>query len=287
MDRLFYFIVYSISSVALVITLYPFLYSLSVSFSSAHAINAKLVYLFPVEIDFTSYGMLFKSTILWKAYYNTIWYTVVGTFFNIIITCMAAYTLSRPGFFAKRFFNFYIIFTIYFGGGLIPFFMLINALGLYNTRWVLIIPKLVTPVYLLICRTSFEGIPEELFESAKIEGASDIAILSRIVIPLSKAMIAVLCLYYSISHWNEFFSALIFLPNADLHPLQVVLRRIVIMASPEIMQRIGGNQQQQMEITSLQMKFAAIMVTIGPILLVYPFIQKYLVKGVMIGAVKG
>jgi putative aldouronate transport system permease protein len=286
-DLVFYFLVYIVASFALLVTLYPFIYVFSVSFSSSAAINLKQVFLFPVDIDLTSYNVLFHSSLLWTAYYNTIWYTVVGTAFNLIFTCLAAYPLSRPTFFARKFFNFIIVFTIYFSGGLIPFFVLINKIGLYNTRWVLILPSLVIPVYLMICRTSFENIPAELFESAKIEGASDITVLFKIVMPLSKAIIAVLALYYAIGHWNEFFGALLFLPSQELQPLQIVLRRIIIMASPEIMQKMGNAMGAQMTMSQQQLKFATIIVTIGPILLVYPFVQRYIIKGVMLGAVKG
>lgn len=287
-DKSYYMLVYAITIMAVIITLYPFIYVLSISMSSVEAIDKKLVTLFPVDLSFDGYAMVLQYGDLWRSYYNTIWYTVVGTALNIIATCLAAYPLSRRSFFLRRKLNFYIAFTMYFSGGLIPLYMIITELGLYNTRWAMILPVLVSTFNVMILRSAFENIPNEIFESASIDGAKDFTLLFRMAIPLTKPTLAVLTLYYAVNHWNDFFNALLYLSNPDLQPLQIFLRRVLIMASPEVLQKMGGDTAaSSLAVSTLQVRYVSIVVSILPIISIYPFIQKYFVRGITLGAVKG
>ncbi|NMI04277.1 carbohydrate ABC transporter permease [Paenibacillus sp. SZ31] len=287
-DRLFYGCVYLLTILAVVITLYPFLYVISISFSSVDAIDKQKVVLWPVGFTLSGYQMVLQYKELWVSFYNTVWYTVVGTLLNIVATCLAAFPLSRQQFFLRRKLNFFIAFTMYFSGGLIPVYMLITSLGLYNTRWVMVLPVLVITFNVMICRSAFEGIPNEIFESASIDGANELTMLYRLAVPIIKPTLAVLTLYYAVFHWNNFFSALLYLGKQDMQPLQMFLRRVLIMASPEVMQKMGGTMTSgALAVSSLQVRYVSIVVSILPIVTIYPFIQRYFVKGITLGAVKG
>lgn len=287
-DRTYYGLVYFITILAVVVTLYPFVYVISISLSSVSAIDKQLVTLLPVDFTLEGYKMVLQYPEIWTSYYNTIWYTVVGTILNIFATCLAAFPLSRAKFFLRRKLNFFIAFTMYFSGGLIPVYMLITTLGLYNSRWVMVLPVLVITFNVMICRSAFEGIPNEIFESASIDGANDLTMLFRIAVPIVKPTLAVLTLYYAVFHWNNFFSALLYLGKQDLQPLQIFLRRVLIMASPEIMQKMGGGTATSaLAVSTLQVRYVSIVVSIIPIIMIYPFIQRYFVKGITLGAVKG
>lgn len=287
-DRTFYGLVYLITSLAIVITLYPFIYVVSISLSSVSAIDKQQVFLFPVDFTIEGYKLVLQYKEIWSSFYNTIWYTVVGTVLNIFFTCLAAYPLSKAKFFLRRKLNFFIAFTMYFSGGLIPLYMIITTLGLYNTRWVMVLPVLVITFNVMICRSAFENIPNEIFESASMDGANDITMLFRIAVPIVKPTLAVLTLYYAVFHWNNFFGALLFLSDHSLQPLQIFLRRVLIMASPEIMQKMGGGSSTAaLAVSTLQVRYVSIVVSIAPIIMIYPFIQRYFVKGITLGAVKG
>lgn len=287
-DRLFYGFVYLLTLLAVVVTLYPFLYVISISFSSVDAIDKQKVALWPVGFTLSGYKMVLQYRELWVSFYNTLWYTVIGTLLNIVATCLAAFPLSRQQFFLRRKLNFFIAFTMYFSGGLIPVYMLITSLGLYNTRWVMVLPVLVITFNVMICRSAFEGIPNEIFESASIDGANELTMLYRLAIPIIKPTLAVLTLYYAVFHWNNFFSALLYLGKQDMQPLQMFLRRVLIMASPEVMQKMGGTMTTgALAVSTLQVRYVSIVVSILPIVTIYPFIQRYFVKGITLGAVKG
>ncbi|PJN64510.1 hypothetical protein PAEAM_08140 [Paenibacillus sp. GM1FR] len=287
-DRLFYGCVYLLTILAVVVTLYPFLYVISISFSSVDAIDKQKVVLWPVGFTLSGYQMVLQYKELWVSFYNTLWYTVVGTLLNIVATCLAAFPLSRQQFFLRRKLNFFIAFTMYFSGGLIPVYMLITSLGLYNTRWVMVLPVLVITFNVMICRSAFEGIPNEIFESAGIDGANEMTMLYRLAVPIIKPTLAVLTLYYAVFHWNNFFTALLYLGKQDMQPLQMFLRRVLIMASPEVMQKMGGTMTSgALAVSSLQVRYVSIVVSILPIVTIYPFIQRYFVKGITLGAVKG
>ncbi len=289
-DNIFYFIIAIICIMAFAVTLFPFIHVFSASFSEIRALLQNEVFLWPVGFDTTSYEEIFRLDEVWTSYYNTIWYTVVGTFISIIVTTCAAYPLSRKSFAPRRKIMLVFAFTMYFSGGLIPFYMVVNNLGMYNTRWALVIPTALNVFNLIICKTSFEGMPEEIYESAKIDGCTDVGIFFKMVLPLQKAIISVLVLYYAVANWNSFFNALLFISGNALQPIQLFLRRILIQSSPEILLKMGLDNlsaDADRYMMSLQMKYAVVIVGIGPILLIYPFIQRYLVKGVMIGAIKG
>ena len=276
----------------LAITLYPFIYTLSMSISKPIYAAQNSVYLFPKGLSLESYRIVMQNGEIWKAYYNTIWYTVVGTIINVLLTMISAYPLSRKTYFARDFLLKMVALTMFFGGGLIPSFILIRDLHLYNTRWAMILPGAISAWNLIIARTYLQTIPDSLHESAKIDGANDILILFKIILPLSMPVIAVLTLYYAVGHWNSYFNAMLYLPNNDLQPLQIYLRKVLILQSQ---QGVTDSNSSAVQISSafdrslamVQLKYSVIIVTILPILTVYPFLQKYFVKGVMIGAIKG
>ncbi len=284
-DRIFYVIVYVLAAFAFVITLYPFIYIVSVSVSDPVAVMKGQVYLWPVGLSTYGYENIFQQDTLWSSYGNTIFYTVVGTACSIAATVMTAYPLSRKTFCARKFFNFFIAFVMYFGGGLIPTYLIVTKLGFYNNRWVMIIPCLLSSYNVMVCRSAFTGIPEEVMESASIDGANDIQILAKIAVRLITPTLAVLTLYYAVGQWNNFFTALLYLTDADLQPLTILLRRIVISASTEFMNEVEKANDRVG--ASVQIRYATIVTATLPILTIYPFLQKYFVKGVMLGAVKG
>lgn len=287
-DKVFDIIVYLLVFLAVLITLYPFIYVISVSFSSGAAVNKGLVKFLPVDFDTAAYKMVMQYRELWVSYSNTIFYTLTGTFANIVFTCLAAYPLSRKSFFLRKKLNFLLAFTMYFSGGLIPMYMVVTGVGLYNSRLAMILPVLVSAYNVMICRSAFESISEELFENASLEGANDFVILTKIAIPLIKPTLAVLTLYYAVARYNDFFSGLLYLGKEKLQPLQLFLRRILLMASTEIMQNAGGGvAQDAIAQSTIQIRYVCIVLATIPIILICPFIQKYLVKGTMLGAVKG
>lgn len=286
-DSLFYTIVYIIAIVAAIITLYPFLYILSVSFSKPQAIFQGEVYFWPVGFSLSGYQQVLTQKGLWTSYGNTIFYTAAGTAFNLVATCFAAYPLSRRSLIGNRFFNFMIVFTMYFSGGLIPSYLLISNLGFYNSRWVMIIPSLLSTYNLMVCRSAFAAIPDEVMESAKIDGANDWQTFSSIAVRLITPTLAVLTLYYAVGHWNNFFTALLYISDQKLMPLQVLLRRVLIQSSGELLNGSTALASEEQAAVSIQIRFVTIIVATLPILAIYPFLQKYFVKGVMLGAVKG
>lgn len=269
----------------ILITLYPFVYVFSASISDPKEVAAQNVWLLPKGFSLESYRMAFENPDLWQSYYNTIWYTVVGTALNVLVTVIGAYPLSRKDFFGKGFFMVFIAITMFFSGGLIPMFILVKNLNLYNTRWALILPGLVTTWNLIIARVYFQSsIPESLPEAAKIDGCTDIGILFKIVLPLSTPILAVLTLYYAVGHWNSYFNALIYLADRKLQPVQIYLMKVLIEQSEEALGGMEGVSSRSMY--AVQMRYTIIIIVILPILCVYPFLQKYFVKGVMIGAIK-
>jgi putative aldouronate transport system permease protein len=266
-------------------TLYPFIYILSMSVSEQRAVMAREVWLLPKGFSLASYYLVFENKEIWQAYGNTLWNTVVGTGINLLLTVMGAYALSRKEFAVRNSIMFYIAITMFFSGGLIPSFLLVNNLGLYNTRWAMVIPGAVNAWNLIIARTYFQSsLPDSLPESAKMDGCTDFGILFRIVLPVSLPIIAVLTVFYSVGHWNAWFNALLYLSDETLHPLQLYLRKILIMNSPDMLQ--GMEDAFERVAYAVQLKYASIIVATLPILCIYPFVQQYFVKGVMLGAIK-
>lgn len=286
-DRVFDVFVYGGVTFALVICLYPFLYVVSSSVSSAEAVVRGEVWLWPKGLNISAYRTVFRDSAVWRSYYNTLWYTAVGTACNLVFTILAAYPLSRRKFFARGFFMVVFVFTMFFSGGMIPTFLVVVKTGLYNSRWAMVIPSLIGTWNLIICRTFFQTLPEDLFESARIEGCSEMRIVWRIVLPLSAPITAVMVLFYGVEHWNSFFPALLYLPNAKLHPIQIYLRRVLITSSLETLVQHDTGEAAEGFLSMLKIKYAVVVVAITPIILLYPFLQRYFVQGVMIGALKG
>jgi len=286
-DSVFHLVVIILSAFAFFITLYPFLYVFAVSFSSARAAYAGEVFVWPVEFTLAGYKEVFKQSNLWRYYGNTIFYTVAGTAANILVTCLLAFPLSRPTFSGRKFINFFIAFTMYFSGGLIPCYLINTQLGFFNNRLVMILPSLLSTYNVMICRSAFSGIPADLIESAHIDGASDITVFSKIAVRLITPTLAVLTLYYAVGHWNDFFTSLLYFSKEELMPIQMLLRRVLLQASQEMNTSSGSQFADVRNAATLQIRYVTIIVSTLPILTVYPFLQKYFVKGIMLGAVKG
>ncbi len=285
-DTIFDIIIALFLFLAVVVCIYPFLYVVSVSISSGEAVNKGMVVLFPVDLNFDALKRVLGYKQLWVSYGNTFFYTAVGTFFNVVFTCLAAYPLSRKQFCLRKQMNFLLAFTMYFSGGLIPIYIVVTGLGLYNSRWAMILPVLISAYNVMICRSAFESISEELFEEASLEGANDFTIMATIAVPLIKPTLAVLTLYYAVARYNDFFNAMLYISKKELEPLQLFLRRILLEASAEIMQTSGVNMTALSQ-SSIQVRYVCIVVSVLPIMLVVPLVQKYLVEGTMLGAVKG
>lgn len=264
---------------------YPFIYVFSASISNPLRVLAGDVLLFPKEINFNAYQIILNYEYFWTAYRNTFFYTLIGTIMNVALTVLAAYPLSRRWLFGRGPIQFLIIFTLFFSGGLIPNFLLIKELGMLDSPLAMIVPGAVSVGNLIIARTYLQtNLPDDFVEAAEIDGATDLDVLIKIVLPLSLPVVAVITLFYAVGHWNEYFNALIYLRSRDLLPLQVILREIVIAnATQEVLSDFAGMRAQMAE----SLKYAVIIVATLPILLSYPFLQRYFVKGALIGGLKG
>lgn len=285
-DRIFDVFIFLSVTFVVIFTLYPIVYVFSMSISNPNAAIRGDIVLWPVGFSLKAYDVVFANKDMWVYYFNTVWYTAVGTVFNVIVTVIAGYPLSKERFFARKFFMVMIIITMFFRGGLIPSYLVVTGLGLYNSRWAIVLPALTAAWYIIVSRTFFQTLPEDLFESARIDGASEFRILLQFAIPLSKPILATLALFYGVGHWNSYFPALLYLGNSKLHPVQIYLRRVVIQSSPELMQKFDMSTIGSGILAMLQVKYAVIVVTILPIILLYPFLQKYFVKGMLIGSLK-
>lgn len=276
----------AIMSIIVIIMLYPMWHVLIASVSDSNYLAAhRGILLAPLNFTLEAYRLVMKNPNILSGYVNTIFVVVVGTIGSTFITAIGAYALARKNYPFKRIVTFFIIFTMYFGGGIIPRYLLLaNGMNMRNNIWVLIIPHLVTTYNLIVMRTGFEGIPDSLEESARIDGASDFRILFQIIIPVALPTVAVIVLFYAVSYWNSWFDATIFINDRNKYPLQVVMREILIANSTESM--TAGEAGDRVAIGE-SIKYAAIMISTLPILFVYPFVQKYFVKGMTVGAVKG
>jgi putative aldouronate transport system permease protein len=282
-------LIYGILGVTMIATLYPMVYVLSMSISNPDAVVRQEVWLLPKGFSLRSYELVFKNPNVFQSYYNTLWYTIVGTALNIVMTVTAAYPLSRKELVGRSQFMMFIAVTMFFSGGLIPQFILVNSMGMYNTRWAIVIPAMLSAINIVIARVYFQTtISDALVESAKIEGCNDFTILLRIVLPLSAPILSVIGLYSAVGFWNSYFGPVIYLSNADLHPMTLFLQRILIVNDMSSALGSAGMDVAMGERLkfSMQIKYALIVVTVVPILFLYPFVQKYFVQGVMIGAIK-
>lgn len=262
------------------VTIYPFIYVLCMSVSNPNLLLGHQGFLlWPKGFTLEPYKLVFKNPNILTGYANTLYYVVVGTIVNVFLTLLTAYTLSRKWLLGRRFLMFFITFTMLFHGGLIPTYLLIKGLGLVDSRLVLIIPNAIAVWNIIITRTYFQGIPDSLEESARIDGANDYTILFKILIPLAMPIIAVNILFYSVGHWNSWFQAIIFIKQRSLYPLQVFLREILIQSQVSDMVDMSTP-------ISENIKYAIVIVSIIPILCIYPFLQKHFTKGAMVGAIK-
>ena len=270
------------------VVVYPIIYIISSSFSSTNAIISGKVWLFPVEPNLNAYQAVFRNKQVITGYKNSIIYTAGGTLISVVLTIAAAYPLSRKFLPGRKFFTGMFVFTMLFSGGLIPTYFVVRSVGLIDTRWAIILPNALSVWNLMVTLTYFKtSLSEELFEAAVIEGASDMRMLTSIVLPLSQAIIAVIALYYAIGIWNSYFDALIYLKSASKFPLQIILRNILIMNQADLSMGADMVAMARRQGMADVMKYALIVVSSAPLLMIYPFVQKYFVKGVMLGSIKG
>ena len=268
------------------VTLYPLIYVLFASVSDPAALmRHQGLLLAPLGIHWDAYQLVFENPILLTSYLNTIFYVVAGTALSLVLTTLGAYGLSRRNLKWGTLLMMIIIFTMWFSGGMIPYFLNVSNLGMQNTRLALILPKAIATYNLIVMRTSFQSLPESLEESAKIDGANDFTIMLRIALPLSMPVVAVMILFYASAQWNAWFDAMLFINNRELFPLQLILREILVLNSTDSMMAGSAAQSDQIQIGET-IKYATVIVATVPILCIYPFLQKYFSQGVMVGAIK-
>lgn len=286
-DRIFDWVNFVIMLLICLVILYPLYFVFVASFTEPHVVNSGELLLYPKKLFLGGYERIFTYTPLWRSYLNTIIYTVTGTAVSLMVTLMGAYALSRQELFLRRKILFLYTFTMFFSGGLIPMYLLINNLKIYDTIFAIILPGAVSVWNLIVCRTFFESnIPKEMLEAAQLDGCTDISFFFRIVLPISPTIITVMVLFYATGIWNSFMNALMFLGSQDKMPLQVILRNLIIVNQATGMATDATEMVMRQKLAE-QLKYGVIVVSAFPLLLTYPFLQKYFAKGIMIGAVKG
>ncbi|MDQ1914242.1 carbohydrate ABC transporter permease [Paenibacillus sp. GD4] len=277
--------------VVLAVVILPILHIVSVSLSSPDQIVQGRIGLWPKQLDVNAYATIFREKIVPRALMNSVLITTLGTCLNVVLTTLTAYAISKKELPFRRSIVAYILVTMFFSGGLIPTFLVVKELGMYNSLGALIVPTAINAYYLIILHAFFKNFPSDLEESAKLDGCTDFGIFMRIVLPLSKAGVATIALFYIVAHWNSFFSAMIYLQDAKKWPLQLVLREIVLQSQmAEQLAQLGQSAQADQassKITIQSIQYATLVVSIIPMVIVYPFVQKYFVQGVMIGSLKG
>jgi len=287
-DMILYISVNIILIIFVLVVGIPLIHILASSFSSTRAVITGKVFLWPVNFSLEGYKAVFSHRLIVSAYRNTIFYTVVGTLINLAVTMTCAYPLSRKDFPMRNFFTIFFAFTMFFGGGLIPTYILMTQIKFVNTIWAMIIPGALSVYNMILARTFLSNSSlQSLFDAAQIDGCSDANYFFYVVLPLSKPIIAVLTLYYAVGHWNSYFGALIYLNNEKLYPLQLVLRQILVMNQIDASDLVDVEEVVARQGLADLLKYSLIVVSTVPILCVYPFIQKYFIKGVMIGSLKG
>lgn len=287
-DSIFYLVVTILVTLVFLSVLYPVIYVISASFSSPEAVTTGKVVLWPVDFSLKGYKAVLDNKEVWIGYRNTLFYTVLGTFLNVMLTLFAAYPLSRRDFVGRRYFLFFFTFTMLFGGGMIPTYIAMKNLRLLNTVWSIVLPGAVAVYNLMVARAFIESnIPRELLEATQMDGCSDFQYFRKFVLPLSKPVIAVITLFYAVGHWNAYFNAFLYLDDRTLYPLQLFLREILINNKIDASLSIDPAFIEARQGMEDLLKYSLIVVSTLPIMCFYPFIQKYFVKGVMIGSVKG
>ncbi|MEC0266081.1 carbohydrate ABC transporter permease [Paenibacillus anseongense] len=287
-DRLFLLCIYIFLIAVLIVVLFPLIFIVSSSFSSPQAVVSGKVWLLPVDVTLEGYKAVFRNPQIVTGYMNSFFYAVVGTSVNVALTVMLAYPIAKKTFYGRNVIMVLLVITMMFEGGLIPFYLVVKNLHLLDTRWAMILPGAMVVFQVIIARTFFQtSIPDEIAEAAELDGCSDIRFITSIVLPLSKPILAVLTLMYAVGHWNAYFDALIFLKSPNLFPLQIVLRNILILNTidPTMVSKVDQMLAQQ-GLKDL-LKYSLIVVASAPVLIIYPFVQKHFVKGVMIGSLKG
>jgi putative aldouronate transport system permease protein len=279
--------IYLFLIVLVIVIVYPLYYMAIVSVSDGIYVQRGDVKLLPIGINLDTYRMILSDPSIIRAYANTLLYTSFGTFINLLVTAMCAYPLARAKLYGRTLITVFIMFTLFFNGGLIPKYLVLNSLGMLNTIWAIVIPPAVNVWYMIIMRTFFQNIPEEIHESAHMDGANDLKIFAKIVLPLSLPVLATMTMFYAVWHWNSFFPALIFLNEKEMYPVQIIMRNIVIAGDMATQSEAMGGSNSNFLVTAANVKYAVIITTILPILAVYPFIQKYFVQGAMVGSLKG
>lgn len=287
-DKVFNIVNYLLLAIITLLVLYPLYFVLSASVSDPLYVLRGEMWLLPKDMNFDAYKKVFMNEDILNGFWNTIKYTAVGTAINVVMTTMAAFPLSRKDFMGRNLIMGFLVFTMFFSGGLIPSYLLIKELGMLDTFWVMVIPNAVAIWNIIIMRTFFQTtIPIELQESAMIDGCSNIQILIKIVLPLSMPVIAVMVLFYAVGHWNSYFNALIYLQDRELFPLQLILREILIQSQTDEMVKATSESFVKQQLSVEGLKYAVLVVSNIPMMLLYPFLQRYFVKGFMIGAIKG
>ncbi|NRG29352.1 carbohydrate ABC transporter permease [Bacillus circulans] len=286
-DKVFVVVNYTLLAIIACLMIYPLIYVLSASFSNPARTVLGDIWLFPKELTLDLYVKVFQNEKILIGYRNTIIYTVFGTFINLLFSVMIAYPLSRKDFYGRNMITVFIMITMFFSGGMIPTYLLVKDLGMLDTIWAIVLPGAVSVYNVIIMRTFFQSIPNELHEAASIDGCGNISFLLKIVMPLSMPIIAVMTLFYGVGHWNAYFDSLIYLNDESKFPLQLYLRQMLIQEDMSGMSSASDNaiSEHLMQIEGL--KYAVVIVASLPMLVLYPFLQKYFVKGVMIGSIKG
>jgi len=287
-DKIFYVVSGIFLFLLFILVLYPMLYVLSASFSSGSAVSSGRVVLWPVDISLEGYKAVFRNRDIWRSYANTIFYVIFGTLINLTMVFTCAYPMSRPNLKGKNFIMLFFSFTMFFSGGLIPSYLLYQKIGILNTRLALLLPGALSVYNMIIVRSFIQSnIPQELYEAGSMDGLSQAGFFTKILLPLSKPVIAVIALFSMVGHWNAYFNALMYINDRALYPLQIILREILVLGNIDANMTMDPELQQQLANMADVLKYALIVVSTAPILCVYPFIQKYFVKGVMIGSIKG
>jgi putative aldouronate transport system permease protein len=286
-DRLFTIMNTLFLCIITFIVLYPLIYIVSASFSSPSAVLSGKVWLWPVDVTLEGYRAVFEYKRIWTGFANSLFYTIAGTTLNVAITLMAAYALSRKDLVGRKLIMMMCVFTMIFSAGIIPSYLVVQDLGLLNSRWAMILPTALSVWNLIIARTFFQvTIPHELLEASQMDGCSDFKFFFKVVIPLSAPIIAVLTLFYAVGHWNQYFQALLYIRDPDLFPLQLILREILIR------NEVDASMLQDVRVAAEQaglrqlLKYSLIVISSVPVLIIFPFVQKHFVKGVMIGSLK-
>lgn len=288
-DRVFYGVNGLLGALFILVTLYPLIFVVSASFSSGEALMRGEVWLLPKGVNLDAYRTIFKMPEILRGFVNSLFYTALGTAVNVVFTVLAAYPLSRKDLYGRPVLMFLFAFTMMFSGGLIPTYLLVRDLKLLNSVWALILPRALSVWNMTITMNFFRGnLPDEMLEATQIDGCSDVQFLWRFAVPLSKSILAVIALFYAVGHWNSYFSALIYLTDARKYPLQLVLRDILINNQLDISSsQMDVQTMLRKEYLQDLLKYAIIVVSTVPMMVLYPFVQKYLVKGVMLGSLRG